>query len=117
MIRELWRTVEWFGELNPILKTAQCAYSQTHLLNSTPQPPKLKSNYAPIKLNYDPSHLLPRYTQTFLGLAKFGFLTNVALKDDINHSIIGKITSFRTNVGYLDFTKLEKQHARITTQF
>uniref|UniRef100_M1DZ53 Uncharacterized protein n=1 Tax=Solanum tuberosum TaxID=4113 RepID=M1DZ53_SOLTU len=50
---------------------------------------------------------IPRDTQTSLGLAKFGHLTTLALKNDINRSIIGHSTSFGTNVGYLDFTRLD----------
>ncbi|KAG5598912.1 hypothetical protein H5410_030282 [Solanum commersonii] len=48
-----------------------------------------------------------RGTQTSLDLAKIGNLMTFALKNDVNCSIIGKITSFGSISGYSDFTQLD----------
>uniref|UniRef100_M1DME9 Uncharacterized protein n=1 Tax=Solanum tuberosum TaxID=4113 RepID=M1DME9_SOLTU len=87
--RRIWQTTEWFLELDPALQTAQRAYFQPQLINSTPQPLKTKSNHALIQLNLGPYYPCPRDTQTSLSLAKFGHLTTLALRNDVKRSIIG----------------------------
>jgi len=83
------------------------AYFQPNFWNSTPQLTKTKSKHEIIKLTSDPIYPCPRDTKNFLGIAKFGHLMTFSHKNNVNRSIIGKNTSFGTNAGYLNFTRLD----------
>lgn len=103
------RTAEWFGMLNVAHQMTQHSYFQPKLSNSTSQPSKRKSKYAPIKINQEPIHPLTQNTQNSTSFSEFGHFTTFTLIDNIIPSIMWKIMSFCTNMGYSVFTKYIKQ--------
>ncbi|KAG5580906.1 hypothetical protein H5410_051533 [Solanum commersonii] len=69
-----------------------------------PFAPEIKIKLPTFAIRQVPVDPCLRGTQNSPELAKFGHLTTFTLKNDVNRSIIRKVTSYGTIGGFLDFT-------------